>query len=404
MPAEPDSRSSSTPMSLRSRGSFSFRTTAAVVCLENTETHPCETLERRTTAATCSVTSMNSRAAVVRKASVSAQIVRPPMRRTRAPAWSSEPSSRRRAGLAALPTNRCCACNVTRAVTDGHRRYSRTSPALPPRRADLVEAVAAVHGAAHGGREGDLGGLAALGADDFVELLGATGAPNVAVDRPAVGTAGRLVLESLRGVELLLTDGEDEVETTVTARQSLVAEAHGESPLFCLWISEVSPERSVALDPTFPGAIIASAKAFLAMAKRLALSITRYSAAVVRTLFLIEDELLFAQRLRAAAGRLGIPVQAVSPSDARTRAWDRDQVVVLQATLRPEQQLELIDHLTGRDPAPVVIAVTGHLETELRQRLKARGAILAGHSGMDRVLARALRVSVPGDAAPHPRT
>jgi hypothetical protein len=74
------------------------------------------------------------------------------------------------------------------------------------------------------------------------------------------------VLESLRGVELLLTDGEDKVETTVTARQSLVAEAHGESPLFCLWISEVSPERSVAFDPTFPGAIIASAKALLAMA------------------------------------------------------------------------------------------------------------------------------------------
>jgi CheY-like chemotaxis protein len=125
---------------------------------------------------------------------------------------------------------------------------------------------------------------------------------------------------------------------------------------------------------------------------------------VARTLFLIEDELLFAQRLRAAAGRLGIPVHALTPSEARTHAWERDQVVVLQATLRPEQQLELIDHLTGRDPAPVVIAVTGHLETELRQRLKARGAILAAHSGMDRVLARALRVSVPGDAAPHPRT
>src|SRR6202165_163449 len=253
MPAEPDSRSSSTPMSLRSRGSFSFRTTAAVVCLENTETHPCETLERRTTAATCSVTSMNSRAAVVRKASVSAQIVRPPMRRTRAPAWSSEPSSRRSAGLAALPTNRCCACNVTRAVTDGHRRYIESRPLLPPRRAHLVEAVAAIHRAAHGGREGDLGGLAALGADDLVELLGATGAPDIAVDRPAVGPAGRLVLESLRGVELLLTDGEDEVETTVTARQSLVAEAHGESPLFCLWISEVSPERLRRLRPNFPG-------------------------------------------------------------------------------------------------------------------------------------------------------
>jgi CheY-like chemotaxis protein len=140
------------------------------------------------------------------------------------------------------------------------------------------------------------------------------------------------------------------------------------------------------------------------MAKRLVFSIRRYSAAVARTLFLVEDELLFAQRLRAAAGRLGIPVQAISPAEARSRAWDRDQVVILQATLRPEQQLELIDDLRGRDPAPIVIAVTGHLETDLRQRLKARGVILATHSGMDRVLARALRVSVPGDAAADPRT
>jgi DNA-binding LytR/AlgR family response regulator len=125
---------------------------------------------------------------------------------------------------------------------------------------------------------------------------------------------------------------------------------------------------------------------------------------VARKLFLIEDELLFAQRLRAAAGRLEIPVQALSPTQARTRAWNSDDVVVLQATLRPEQQLELIDEMTGLKPAPVVIAVTGHLETELRQRLRARGAILAAHSGMDRVLARALGVSVPGDAGPHPRT
>jgi ActR/RegA family two-component response regulator len=135
------------------------------------------------------------------------------------------------------------------------------------------------------------------------------------------------------------------------------------------------------------------------MAKRLALSIRRYSAAVARKLFLVEDELLFAQRLRAAAGRLGIPVNPLSPTQARARAWNRDEVVVVQATLRPEQQLELIDHLTRLEPAPVVIAVTGHMETELRQRLKARGAILAAHSGMDRVLARALGISdARGDA------
>jgi hypothetical protein len=49
-----------------------------------------------------------------------------------------------------------------------------------------------------------------------------------------------------------------------------------------------------------------------------------------------------------------------------------------------------------------MIAVTGHLETELRQRLKARGVILAAHSGMDRVLARALGVNdARGDATRH---
>jgi CheY-like chemotaxis protein len=136
----------------------------------------------------------------------------------------------------------------------------------------------------------------------------------------------------------------------------------------------------------------------LAIAKRLVASISRYPAAVPRNLFLVEDELLFAQRLRAAAGRLGIPVQSVSPTQARDRVWDRDEVVVLQATLRPEQQLELVDYLTRLEPAPRVIAVTGHLETDLRQRLKARGVMLAAHSGMDRVLARAVGVSVPRDA------
>lgn len=113
---------------------------------------------------------------------------------------------------------------------------------------------------------------------------------------------------------------------------------------------------------------------------------------------------MFAQRLRTAARRLGVSIEPLSPAQARARAWEGDQVVVLQATLRPERQLELIDHLTGLKPAPVVIAVTGHLETVLRQRLKARGVILAAHSGMDRVLARALGVSVPGDAGSHPET
>jgi len=60
-------------MSSSNSGSFSLSTTAAVVCFEKTETQPCVTLERRNTAATWSVTSMNSRAAWVRKSRVSAR-------------------------------------------------------------------------------------------------------------------------------------------------------------------------------------------------------------------------------------------------------------------------------------------------------------------------------------------
>jgi ActR/RegA family two-component response regulator len=127
--------------------------------------------------------------------------------------------------------------------------------------------------------------------------------------------------------------------------------------------------------------------------------LTGYPAAVARRLFLVEDDLMFAQRVRAAASRLGVRVEALTPANARTHPWDGDQVVVLQATLRPEQQLELVDHLTHLASAPVVVAVTGHLETQLRQRLKAHGATLAAHSAMDRVLARTLQLS-DGDDAP----
>jgi ActR/RegA family two-component response regulator len=124
---------------------------------------------------------------------------------------------------------------------------------------------------------------------------------------------------------------------------------------------------------------------------------------VSKRLFLVEDDLFFSQRLRAAAGRLGVPVEALSPAAARSRAWQPAEVVVVQATLRPEQQLDLVVALTGRQPAPVVIAVTGHLETGLRQRLKAAGALLAAHSAMDRVLARALGLSAGGADAPPDR-
>jgi ActR/RegA family two-component response regulator len=121
---------------------------------------------------------------------------------------------------------------------------------------------------------------------------------------------------------------------------------------------------------------------------------------VSKRLFLVEDDLFFSQRVLAAAARLGVPVEGLSPAAARSRSWELADVVVLQATLRPDRQLELVGELAGRQPAPVVVAVTGHLETALRQRLKAAGAVLAAHSAMDRVLARALALSERGADAP----
>jgi DNA-binding NarL/FixJ family response regulator len=121
---------------------------------------------------------------------------------------------------------------------------------------------------------------------------------------------------------------------------------------------------------------------------------------VSKRLYVVEDDLFFNQRVRAAAGRLRVPAEGLSPAAARLRAWTPADVVVLQATLRPDQQVDLVFELTRREPAPVVVAVTGHLETALRQRLKAAGAMLAAHSAMDRVLARALALSDGGDDAP----
>jgi ActR/RegA family two-component response regulator len=120
---------------------------------------------------------------------------------------------------------------------------------------------------------------------------------------------------------------------------------------------------------------------------------------VTRRLFVIEDDLFFAQRVRQVASRIGVPIEGVSLQQARESAWEPDSVVVVQATLNPDRQLGLIEQLVARQPAPIVIAVTGHLETELRQRVKARGALLAAHSSMERSIARALGISAPDDAA-----
>jgi len=99
---------------------------------------------------------------------------------------------------------------------------------------------------------------------------------------------------------------------------------------------------------------------------------------------------MFAQRARAAARRLGVAAEGLSPADALTHVWNAGDVVLVQATLRPERQVELIQVLLARQPAPTVVAVTGHLENELRRRVKSLGASLAAHSAMDRVVARAL--------------
>jgi CheY-like chemotaxis protein len=118
-----------------------------------------------------------------------------------------------------------------------------------------------------------------------------------------------------------------------------------------------------------------------------------------RRLFVVEDDLFFAQRVRQLAGRIGVPIQGVSIPAARERPWKPDDVVVLQATLNSDRQLALVEQLRARQPAPIVIAVTGHLETDLRRRAKARGAVLAAHSSMERSIARALGVNAPNDAA-----
>ena len=93
----------------------------------------------------------------------------------------------------AAPSDPAHACRLTRSIRmlrpEPYAGRYRRPRSLPPRCADLVEAVAAIDGPAHGRGERNLGGLAAFGADHFVEFLGAPGAPNVAIDRPAVGTA-----------------------------------------------------------------------------------------------------------------------------------------------------------------------------------------------------------------------
>ena len=114
---------------------------------------------------------------------------------------------------------------------------------------------------------------------------------------------------------------------------------------------------------------------------------------------------MFAQRARAAAARLQVAVESLSADRISGHAWQGDEVALVQATLRPERQLGLIERLIASRPAPRVLAVTGHLETALRERLRRMGVRLAAHSSLDRALARALEVSDAHDrgASPLPR-
>src|SRR5947209_1424153 len=91
-----------------------------------------------------------------------------------------------------------------------------------------LEAVRAVDGAGAGGQEGHLGRLAAVRADDVVQLPRAALATAVAraPGLAAVVAAPGLVHQTALRVELLLAGGEDELFAAVAAGQRLVAEAH----------------------------------------------------------------------------------------------------------------------------------------------------------------------------------
>ena len=107
-------------------------------------------------------------------------------------------------------------------------RYRRLPAVL---HALLLEAGAAVHRAISAGLEGNLGGLAALGANHVIHR--AIAAVEAAVGSLALVAAGLatagLILEALIGVELLLRSGENELIAALTAYQGLVFE-HGYKP------------------------------------------------------------------------------------------------------------------------------------------------------------------------------
>src|SRR5207249_8807629 len=87
-------------------------------------------------------------------------------------------------------------------------------------------------------------------------------------------------------------------------------------------------------------------------------------------LLVLQDDLFFGARVQAAARRLGLEVELVSPREIEARARDEGAVVVMQLTLRPERQLLLLERLRRAQPKATVLAVSGHLEGDLRRRAK----------------------------------
>ena len=119
------------------------------------------------------------------------------------------------------------------------------------------------------------------------------------------------------------------------------------------------------------------------------------------SLLVMADDLMFAARVRAHAVRLGVPTRLAMTAQELTVG--PGEVVVLQVTLHPERQLSLVEDLLSRRPPPVVIAVSGHLETDLRRRAKRLGAVLASNSDLPSVLARTLGLSQRRDQNVHRR-
>ena len=154
-----------------------------------------------------------------------------------------------------------------------------------------------------------------------------------------------------------------------------------------------------ALDPKLPGAIIAGAPAALATPKRPVREAAAILVKVPLRLVVVQDDLFFAARVASHAARLGLAVEPVSPNAIETLALEADRVVVMQITLHSERQLALLKRLRSRQPAPLVVAVSGHLETDLRRRAKRLGAVLASNSGLDRVLARICGIRGPGTSS-----